>query len=222
MFIHQVPRGTTFTFEFDDNGLEIDGMFDGNIDHICFNIICLEISKDIEQYQGKDPLVSFILGDTSYSFKANLMKISENKDAIHDSIEFKAISPIKDEPLRKNFRVKIDLRVRIHEYVDDFKKHYTNGWMCDAISDDISKRGIRLFSDYRLDAPLDTPFTLEFSLMTGSIYLIPATLKRSQPNTVTRSYAYDYGFIFDFKDMAEKQENLILEILEYKIRHRLK
>lgn len=220
MFIHQIPRGTTFTFEFDEDGHEIEGMFDGNIDHISFNIICLEISAAIDKFKGKDPQVTFILGDTQYTFKANLMRISENKDAIHDSIEFKAISPIKDEPMRKNFRVKIDLRVRIHEYVDDYTKHYTNGWMCDAVAEDISKKGIRLFSDYRLDDPINTPFTLEFSLMTGSIYLIPATLKRAQPNTVTRSYAYDYGFLFDFKEMEEKQENLILEILEYKMKTR--
>ncbi|MCL1863905.1 MAG: PilZ domain-containing protein [Defluviitaleaceae bacterium] len=220
MYIHQVPRGTTFTFTFDD-GLEIDGIFDGNIDHLMYNIVCPEISQSIEKFIDKEPEVIFILSDMSYSFKSTILKISDNKDAINDSIEFKCISPIKDEALRKNFRIKIDLRVRIHEYVDDFKKLYTNGWICDSLSDDISKRGIRLFSDYNLDAPVDTPFTLEFTLHTGTIYLIPATLKRSGPNTVTRSYHYDYGFVFDFKDMEEKQEKLILEILEYKIRNRL-
>jgi hypothetical protein len=220
MYIHSVPRGTEFIFTFED-GTEIKGVFDGNIDHMQFNIICLEISREIDRFLDTEPEVQFIIGENSYEFKAKILKISDKKEAINDSIEFRVITPFKEVPLRSTFRINVNMKVRIHEYVDDFKKLYSNGWLCDASSDDISKNGIRLWCDYALDAPLGSMFTLEFTLQTGSIYMIPATLKRSQPNTVTRSYNYDYGFVFDFKEMEDKQERLILEILEYKIKNRI-
>lgn len=220
MYIHQVPRNTPFTFTFDEE-TTIEGVFDGNIDHMMFNIMCTEISRNIDNFVGKEPDVEFIVGDMSYTFKANLLGISEKKEAINDSLEFRITAPIKEVPLRKTFRIKIALKVRLHEYVNDYKKVYSNGWLFDAVSDDVSKGGIRLWCDYPIDDPIGTMFTLEFSLKSGWIYMIPAKLMRNQPNTETRSYNYDYGFVFDFSAMPDKQEKLLLDILEYKMKNRL-
>ncbi|MCL1884222.1 MAG: PilZ domain-containing protein [Defluviitaleaceae bacterium] len=220
MYIHQVQRGTKFTFTF-ENGQEVEGVFDGNIDHLQYNIICQEISGQMDIFQESEPETQFQAGDSFYTFKSKLLGISEKKDAIHDSLEFKVITPFKETTQRSNFRIKIALRVRIHEYIDDFKKLYSDGWLFDAVSDDISKNGIRLFSDYATDAPQGTMFTLEFTLQSGVLYMIPAKLMRNQPNTATRSYNYDLGFTFDYSQMPDKQEKLILDILEYKIKHRL-
>jgi hypothetical protein len=215
-----VPRGTKFTFTFDD-GVVIDGVFDGNIDHMQFYIICTAISGDYEKFENSEPKVEFIFGENSYNFTAKLLGITDKKDAINQSLEFRVITPFKEVPLRSNFRIQINLKVKIHEYVNDFKKRYSNGWICDAVSDDMSKNGIRLWADTTLSHEQGTLYTLEFSLQTGVVYMVPAKLMRNQPNLVTRSYNYDYGFVFDFTGMEDKQEKLILEILEYKIKHKL-
>jgi len=220
VYIHQVQRGTEFKFTFDD-GFEVDGLFDGNIDHMQFYIICPDISRRIEQYKEKEPEVAFTANESYYKFKAKLLGVSAKKEAIHDSLEFRVITPFKEVQRREDFRIHIALKVRIHEYSDDYKKLYSKGWVCDALSEDVSKNGIRLWADYAVPAELGTLFTLEFSLKPGWIYMIPAVLNRLQPNTVTRSYNYDYGFIFDFSQMPDKQEKLLLDILEFKIKNRL-
>ena len=220
MYIHMVPRGTEFEFTFDD-GTTIIGIFDGNIDHMSFRILCMEISRNIDIYHDSKPEAKFIVGENSYHFKSQLLGISEKKDAIHDSLEFQILTPFKAVALRQNFRIQINLKVRIHEYVDDYKKLYTNGWLCDAVSDDVSKNGIRLWCDHVLPDSVDSMYTLEFSIKQSWIYMIPAKLMRAAPNTATRSYHYDYGFNFDFSAMPDKQEKLLLDILEHKIKNRL-
>lgn len=220
MFIHQVQRGTEFTFTFDED-TEIQGVFDGNIDHLQFYIICPDISRNIDKFHEAEPQVHFIAGNNFYNFKAKLLGICDKKDAFHVSLEFKVISPFKEVLRRNDFRIKTSLKVRIHEYTDDLRKLYSNGWLCDAVSDDVSRNGIRLWADYPLDAQNGTMFTLEFFLKTGWIYMIPAKLMRNQPNSTTRSYSYDYGFNFDFSQIPDKQEKLILDILEHKIKNTL-
>jgi hypothetical protein len=220
MYIHQVQRGTEFTFTFDD-GVEVYGQFDGNIDHMMFYIIAPDISRNIDYYEEQEPQVQFLVGDSYFNFKAKCLGISEKKVAIHDSIEFRVLTPFKEVQRREDFRINIALKVRIHEFVDDYKKMYSNGWMCDALSDDVSKNGIRLFADYAIDAPQGSMFTLEFSLKEGWIYMVPAKLMRNQPNRATRSYNYDLGFIFDFSQIPDKQEKLLLEILEFKMKNKL-
>ena len=186
MYIHQVPRGTEFTFTFDDE-TQIEGTFDGNIDHMQFNILCPQISKNIDIYKDKQPTVEFLSGETYYNFKAKILGVSARKEAIHDSLEMVVVTPFKEAQRREEFKINIALKVRIHDYNDDFKKLYSSGWVCDALSDNVSKNGIRLWADYALDATVGTMFTLEFSLRTGWIYMIPARLTRSKPNTATHT-----------------------------------
>jgi hypothetical protein len=215
-----VPRGTDLKFTFDD-GMEITGKFDGNIDHLQYHVFCPEILRNIDIYLEAEPLTEFIIGDKSYNFKSKLLRATEQKNALNESLELRVISPFKEVPLRKSFRIQIALKVRVHEYSDDFKKLYSNGWLIDAVSDDMSKNGICLWSDHLIDAPIGTMFTLEFALKHGKMYMVPSKLMRNQPNATTRSYNYEYGFVFDFTDMPELQEKLLLEILEFKIKNRL-
>ena len=220
MYIHQVPRGTELKFIFDD-GREIVGVFDGNIDHMQFYVICLEISREIGMYEETQPKVEFVANDKTYSFEAKLLGISEKKDAIHDSLEFRVVTPFKEVKYNKVFKISIGMKVRLHEYIDDYKKMYSDGWICDAVSDSISKKSIRLWGDYAIDDPIGTTFTLEFSLKHGFFYMIPAVLVGNQINTSTRTYLYDYYFDFDFSQMPDREDKLIMEILEYRMRHRI-
>ena len=219
MYVHNIPRGTKFKLFFDEF-TEMDATYDGNVDHMQFNLFCPEISRNVEKYIELEPEVQFIIGEHSYSCTAKFLKVSEKKDIVNETLIFRVVTPIKEKALRQNFRIQIKLKVQIHKYTDDYKQKYSAGWICDTVSDDMSKNGIRLWGDYYIEDPLDTKFTLEFSLQSGSVYMIPAVLKRNAQNTETRSYNYDYGFVFDFAKMPEKQEGLLLEILEYKIKNR--
>jgi hypothetical protein len=220
MYIHQIARGTRFTFVFDEF-TEIEGIFDGNIDHMQFYISSLAISGEIDKYIETEPEVLFQINEFEYSFRAKCLGISASNDAINASLEFRVVTPIKEKPLRSKFRLDIALKVRIHKYIDDYKAMYSDGWICDAVSVNISKSGIRLWGDYLIDDPLDTMFTLEFTLQNGALYMLPSVLKRNTQNIETRSYNYDYGFAFDVDKMPEKHSNLLLEILEHKIKHRV-
>jgi|GEM_PF-843019 len=224
MYIHQVPRGTEFTFTFEDgteDGNTVQGMFDGNVDHMRFYIVCPDISRNFENFAQSKPNVTFVNGENLYRFDAKILGISDKMDAINNSIEFEITSPIKAEALRQNYRIKIMLKVRIHKYTEDYKKRHADGLICEAVSDDMSKQGIRLFTDHDIPDPLGTIFTLEFSLKPGIVYMIPAKLVRNDQNTTTRTYLYDIGFSFDFSGVTDMHEKILLEIIEYKIKNRV-
>ncbi|MCL1843467.1 MAG: PilZ domain-containing protein [Defluviitaleaceae bacterium] len=208
------------SLEFDD-GSEMEVVFDGNKDHMQFYVINAELLTHVEQYIDMQPKVQFLANNVYYNFTAQVLGKSDRKGAFLETVDMRVISPFKEAPQRQSFRISLNLKVRVHEYIDDFRKLYTNGWLLDAVSDDMSKNGIRLFTDHVIPPSQNNMYTLEFSLQGGSIYMVPARLKRNQANTATRSYNYDYGFIFDFSQMPEKQEQLLLEILEHKIKHRL-
>ncbi|MCL1844777.1 MAG: PilZ domain-containing protein [Defluviitaleaceae bacterium] len=220
MYIHQVPSGTKFMFKFDES-TSIEGTFDGNIDHLTYKIFCPEIARNVDYYIESEPETEFFHAGSFWNFKSLLVGVTSNREVVQqEAIEFKVISPIKETKQRVDFRIQIKMQVTLHTFIDDPSVLYANGWVCDAISDDISKSGIRIFSDYALTEPLGTVFTLGFTLK-NNIYMIPATLIRNSPNTTTRSYHYDQGFSFNFTDMEDRQEKLILDILEHKIKHRM-
>jgi len=206
------------TFEDD---FELNAVFDGNIDHMSFYVICSEITKNSHSFIDSNVTIKFNGGENDYTFTAKILKKSDRKDAFNEAMELRVITPFKATPRRENFRIDISISVKIHGYSDDFKLFNSSGWIGDAVTSDVSKNGIRLFSDQPLEGKPGTLYTLEFSLRKGIIYFIPAKLMRNQKNTATRSYGFDYGFVFDFSSMPEKQEKLFLDIMEYKLKGRL-
>lgn len=219
MYIHQVQRGTKFKFKFDEE-TTYEGTFDGNIDHLRYSILCPDLVRYVDIYTEAEAETQFFHNGSYYDFKSLFIGISDRKDAIIESLEFRVVTPIKETKQRSSFRIQLNMKVSLHKYVNDPSKLYSDGWICDALSDDISKNGIRIFSDYALTEPLGTVFTLEFSLK-NIIYMVPVVLIRNQPNSTTRSYHYDQGFSFNFDGMEDRQEKLILDILEHKIKHRI-
>ncbi|MCL2357727.1 MAG: hypothetical protein FWC70_11370 [Defluviitaleaceae bacterium] len=219
MYIHQVPRGTKLNFTFDEN-TTIEGTFEGNIDHITYKIFCPEIARNVDYYIDTEPATNFFHNGSDWDFKSQLLGVSSKRDAIHEAIELKVVTPLKETKQRIDFRIQIKMKITLHTFIDDPSMLYAGGWICDALIDDVSKSGVRVFSDYALTEPLGTVFTLEFTLK-NNMYMIPATLVRNQSNTTTRSYHYDQGFNFDFKGMEDRKDQLILDILEHKIKHRL-
>ena len=217
MYLHNITRGTGFEITLED-GREFHGAYDGNIDHMNFYMLCPEIVRNIETLTDSKVSVKFNGGKSDYTFTAQIMGKSARSDALHETSDFKILTAFKELPRRESFRIEITLQVKIHHYEDDFRRLYTGDWICDAVSADVSKNGIRLWADHTLSEDLEAMYTLEFSLRTGWIYLIPARLSRHERNLVTRSYHYDYGFIFDFTNMPEKREKLFLDVMAAKLR----
>lgn len=221
MYLHNLNRGMELEVTLED-GREIRSAFDGIIDHMSFYVLCPEILKHIEELTDTQISVKFHAGASDYSFNAKILGKSVRTDALHETVDVKVLTAFKETPRRENFRIELQIKVRLHEYTEDYTKFYTGDWICDGVSVDVNKNGIRIFADHCIDNAPEGMFTLEFELRQGWMNLIPAKLLRHQRNTTTRSYVYDYVFLFDFTHMPEKREKLFLDIMETKLRGKVR
>jgi len=221
VYLHNLTRGMTLDITLPD-GKEIRSAFDGIIDHMSFYVLCPEILKHIEELTNTQVMVKFFMGSSDYTFNAQILGKSLRTDALHETSDFKILTAFKETPRRENFRIDMQIKVKIHEYTEDYTKFYTGELLCDAVSVDVNKNGIRIFADYLLSKEPNAMYTLEFELRPGWRYLIPAKLLRNERNATTRSYAFDCVFLFDFTDMPEKREKLFLDIMEAKLRGTVK
>ena len=216
MYLSNINTGTNFEVTFDD-GLELTCVYEGKIDHMSFYVQCYDIFSNIETFVGQIPMFKFYVQEKYYTFTGEILGRTAGKYSMVDTVDVIIRTPIKEGTDRKEFRIETNMKVRIFDYSDDRQNRHAGDWICDAQSSDISKRGIRLFCDHKLIAPEDNLYTLEFKLTKDGSYTVPAKLVRNQPNTATRSYNYDLGFIFDFSNDAEKQDKLLMDLLYAKI-----
>jgi len=208
VYVHSIPRGTNLNIILED-GTELAGVFDGNIDHIKFYVLCPEILQNISTLCETEPTVMFSVKESGcYTFKSKILgKSGFRKGPKNETVDFVVVTPFKEVFRRENMRIKLTMDVRICGHGKD------SALICDAISVDVSKSGIRLWSNYNLNTPTNTFFNLEYVLTTGKKYVIPAKLMRSSQNNESRVYEYDYGFFLDFTNIPDQQESLLLDIL---------
>jgi c-di-GMP-binding flagellar brake protein YcgR len=217
LYLPNLERGLFLELEFLD-GWQTEGILDDTLDHLNFYLRSPEIVQSGESIIGNDFMAHFEIQTTQYSFPARIEKFFDRHDSHHDCALCRILGPIKGKDKREDFRIQIALRVRIFCYSDDHTKFHMGELMCEAVSVDVSKNGMSLWCDHMLPEELDARYTLEFKLNNGRTYLAPAKLRRHARNTETRSYMFVYGFLFDFTGMPTKQEDLLLDILEHKIR----
>ena len=214
MYLSNINTGTNFTVTFDD-GHELTCVFDGKIDHMSFYVQCYDIFVNIETYVGQTPTFKFYVQEKYYTFTGEILGIS--KYSMVDTVDIIIRTPIKEGSDRKEFRIDTNMKVRIFEYSDDWQNRHAGDWIGDAQSSDISKRGMRLFTDQNLKDRKGELFTLEFRLRRDEMSYVQARLIRVQANTVTRSYNYDLGLLFDFSNDPEKGDKLLMDLLYAKI-----
>jgi len=213
LYINQIQTGTQVVVTVNGN-MEIETIFDGNIDHIRFNIISPDIYKNVEAFVHTKPVCSLVHEGKPYSFTMDVLKKGNQ-----NIVECKMTSPFKEVTQREDLRLSIAFKVRILEHAPHEKSLSLGKFICEGLTFNVSKKGVRIFADHPIDAAIETYFTLDFSFAPhGSIYYVPAKLMRNQPNTATRSYRYDYGFVFDFSQHPAEQEKLMTEIFELKLR----
>ena len=216
MYLSNVNTGTNFEITFED-GREFNSVFEGKIDHISFYIQCYDIFSNIEEFAGQTPMFKFHVQDKYYTFTGEILGRSSSKQAMVDTVDVIIRTPFKEGTDRKEFRIETNMRVRIFDYSDDVQTRYAGDWICDAQSSDVSKKGIRLFCDHKLRSEYEDQFTLEFKFARDNSFTLPAKLVRTQSNTSTRSYNYDYGFIFDYSKNPELEEKFLMDLLYAKI-----
>ena len=218
MYLVDVGYGTRFTIAFDD-GMEYSGVFDGRIDHMSFYIHCPEIQKNLDKYVKTKPLMTFFGKESYYTFTGEILGRSDRTNFMLETFDVKIISPFKvSDSGRAEFRIAINFKTKIHEFVDNQKNLFMGEFLSEGVSQDVSRGGIRLWTDIDLMKKKNQKFTLAFSLNPNSTYFIPAELVRCSPNMVTRSYYFDYVFVFDFTDMPDRKEKFLMDILEAKMR----
>ena len=216
MYLHNITKGVDMHFTFED-GREFQVVYDGNIDHMNFHAMCTELVKDIDEIIDTDIAAKFNIEEKAYTFNAKILKKSLQRDAVQETIEVKITSPFKEVQLRDSFRIELAMKVKFYDYADDYKKLYIGDWICDGVTNDLSMSGIRIWSDHYLKEIKGAMYTIEFNLHKNAVYLIPVKLMRHSRNMTTRTYAYDYGFAFDFTNVPDKREKLFLAIMEAKL-----
>ena len=216
MYLSNINTGTNFTVTFDD-GYEVSCVFEGKIDHMSFYAQCFDIFSNIDAFVGQIPSFKFYVQEKHYTFTGEILGRSASKYSMVDTIDIVIRTPIKEGTDRKEFRIETNMKVRIFEYSDDWKNRHVGDWVGDAQSSDISKKGMRLFTDLNLKDRKDELFTLEFRLKRDEMYYMQAKLVRVQSNTATRSYNYDLGFLFDFSNDPDKEDKFLTDLLYAKI-----
>ena len=220
MYLHDIGSDQEFEITLHD-GRVVYGNFEGKIDHMNFHMSCTEISKEIESLINTQTKMKFNVGASDYTFTAQIMQKSERKSGLNESIHIKILTAFKEIPLRAEPRIALTTKIKSYAYVDDFKQKFAGEMICEGTTVDVSKNGIRIWADHCLPEIPDSLFTLEITLPPGRTHFIPMKLKRHKRNTETRSYAYDYGFVFDFTNVPEKKDMLFLNIMEAKLQGRL-
>jgi len=219
MYLVDIGHGTEFTLIFEDE-VEYTGIFDGRIDHMCFYIHCQDIFSKLEKFIDAKATMKFFAKDSFYTFTGQIIGKSERKNPTLETLDVRIMSPFKPVDLgRTDFRINITFKIKIHSFVDDQKSLFLGDFICDSISNNVSKSGICIWADNDLNKNKGEMFTLVFSVFPEWTYFAPAKLVRCQQNQATRSYSFEYGFAFDFSATPERQEKLLMDILEAKIRH---
>lgn len=213
MRLMYVDRGSPVSIVLED-GAEVKGSFVEEIDEWSFHAKNQDTENDFGRFLGKTVNVRLFYKGNNATAKCIVLRRSENVKR-QDSYVFVVLSEFKTEPRRSIVRIEMAFKTRLQEITADGGKGTA---LYEGMSGDVNMNGIRVFTDVKVDAPQGSTFMVSFSLIPGYFFNIPAKMLRSGPNMANRSYAYDSGFLFDFTNMPDKQDKLVMDILEAKLR----
>jgi len=218
MYLKEIVSGTEFEIVL-NNGHTVIGTLDESIDHMNFYLHCPEILANIDKLAKTEATIKFAFKEKYYAFSAEILRKSSRSSWNQETLDMTLKSPIKESSSGEELRIKIGIKIKIYNYVDNRENFFVGNRLFEATSEDLSKGGVRIWSDWPIDDPVGTMFTLELSSPLRVTYLIPAKLVRNQQNTTTRTYNYDYLFALDFSHNPDQQDKMIVDALEAKLRH---
>jgi len=181
-----------------DSGESIKTRYINMVDHIRFSVKSSELAQLAPELKGHTLMLHFFQEAADHELSAVLT------DWIDDEVIFRALAEIKKYPVRENIRITHTLKVSVWDGAQ---------YLGDGLSNDLSKSGMGMWSDHELEH--GKFYTLGFLLKTDC--RIRAKLVRKQLNTTTKTFKYEYGFVFVIDDEKE-QEALVFGILDVKIR----
>jgi len=209
--LHFLEKGTPVLIGL-ESGFEIEAKFVSTSGETRFYIISDEILDDIENLTGRHVSVTVFHMDNYYKAECEILGEGMRK-GIHETVKLELVSAFEKKARRNSARVDMEINAAICSYNEKlkFSRNYTFAY--EALSEDISRDGACLNSRYDLDAPQGTMFMVEFKL-SDFLFIIPAKLMRRQQTGIS---SYRYGFLFDFSDVPELQDKLIVEIFKVKL-----
>ena len=221
MQINHIESGhSVMIYVGEDKGVELEARYIESVDNQLFLVNNMQIYDNIDDYLNQPVLVVFTVRDNLYQAECRIIGRG-GKRRIYDTVIVEAPSGgFKEETRRTTVRFAIKVKVKIYEFIDDNEISYKGGYICDAMSVDISRGGMRVSTNYQLTQPHGTLFSLEFAITydpRALAYTVPSKLVMSRRASSAFASAYEYGFQFDVEKMPELQEKLILDIFNLKL-----
>jgi len=199
MFVKDIERNVGITIPLED-GTELRVRYIDVVDHVRFSVESIDLAQIAGDLHGKELKMRFFQNAQDHELKATITDWNKDKG----TIECRALAEIKQFPLRQSVRITHTLKVGIW---------HDGNYVCDGLSNDLSRDGMGLWSDYELTK--GESYVLSFALNTS--FRIRAHLVRKQHNMSTKSYKYEYGFVFDI-DNPKQQDALLFGILDIKLK----
>ena len=212
MYLTDLESGTNLSVVFEDES-ELRAQYIDRIDHVNFLIQSIDSDDNLNRYIGSSASISFFTRDLCYTF---FCKITGFESGEINIINCTATSLFKEVPRRDGHRINTNLRTKVFSYKNSENGTQKKEFICEAVSVDLSRTGIRLWSDDPIDAPLQTTFLLEVAVPFSLPFTLSAVIVRNQNNTSTRSYSFDYGFVFP-DNMYDRAEKLVFDIIKSRL-----
>lgn len=214
MYVRNIQPGTPFTVTLEENEAELEAIFEKSIDHIKFYINNAKLYESIGSIGNSFAKARFVHDNKNYTFRLQIL----NKASLN-IVECVAVSSFNETDRREYFRMNFSIKVTLRSYDTNQKNLFDGDMLCEGVSSDISKTGMRLLTDYNSKIPVNTNVVVEFSLMPyGSNYHIPARVVRNQDGTAVKTHLHGYGLAFDFTNCQDAQDKLLTQIMEAKVR----
>ena len=220
MRLINIHSGAPITIYVDNEGdIVLRSRFIDNLDDSIFYTFSQDMINNIASYIGKTVDVEVSFGDRL--LRAECIVVGKGgKKKNYDTVTLQKKSEFMPGSRRASDRFDIQVVTNVFNYSDNQASDFKGEFICDSISADISKGGMRIIANRRLDAPNDAVFTLGFAVNPRSLfstYSIPSRIVRTSRSVSAFSSGYDYGFKFDFSKIPETQERLFNDLLNSRL-----
>ena len=224
MRLVQIQTGTPLTiYAGDERDIVLRARFIDNMSDSVFYVYSQDIMSSIDSYIGKTVSIEIAVMDNLLKAECRVRGKGGRKQN-YDSVMLESLTELKSESRRDYDRYDVQIITNIYSYKDVPSADYKGDFICESISADISKGGMRVIANKKLNETEEARFTLEFSVTPGSLFSlfsIPSTIVRTGRSASAFS-GYDYGFRFDFSKIPDTQEKLINDLFKLKLTEALR
>ena len=220
MHISKVSKGhPILIYTGDENNNELEARYIDNANGNVFYIHNREICANTNSYIDKVVNVVIIIRDLVYKVECRVLG-KGGKKHIYDTVLLEASGDLEQSSRRASVRFDIRTQTKVYEYDNDPALGFKGRFLCNCISSDISRDGIRIFANEWISADKGALFVLDFSVIPDSIfsfYSIPAKVVRSRRNVNIFTYPYDYGLKFALDDISDVKDKLFSDIFKLRL-----